>query len=110
MKSILFSVGAAAALAASAASAQTPGRNSFSVRNDSGATLMCMIKANGSSSIQNMTIRDGGAWTKSYKKAKDRRIRCEGPYSAWQRISPGTAYALRRNGKGAVVVSPVVRN
>ena len=110
MKSTSFSIVAAAAFAATAAGAQAPDPNAFSIRNDSGGTLLCTTKANGSSSIQNMTIRAGGAWTKSYKQAKDRRIRCEGPYSAWQRISPGTAYALRRNGKGSIVVAPADRN
>ena len=104
MKSIFLTM-SALALAGTAAAAQAPGANGFSVRNDSGATLLCMIKANGSASIQNMTIRTGDAWSKSYKQAKDRRIRCEGAYSAWHRISPGAVYSLRRTSSGSIVVA-----
>ena len=109
MKSTLLSIGAALTLAASAAAAQKPDPRGISIRNDSGVTLLCMIKANGSSSIQNMTIRDGRSWTRSYKQGKDRRIRCEGPYSLWHRISPGTLYSLRRHSSGSIVVSPAER-
>ncbi|MEA3060961.1 MAG: hypothetical protein QOJ94_742 [Sphingomonadales bacterium] len=91
-------------LAASPALAGNQGEHSFSLRNDTGQTVDCGIKRDGSAAIEGITIKAGEVWTKSYSSAKDRRVKCEGMFSNWQRIQPDGAYRLVRDAHERILV------
>jgi hypothetical protein len=94
---------AAGLLAASPALAGNQGQHSFSLRNDTGATIDCGIKRDGSSAIEGFTIKSGEMWTKSYSSAKPRRVKCEGTFSNWQRVEADGAYRLVRDDERILV-------
>ncbi|MEA3038436.1 MAG: hypothetical protein QOE79_949 [Sphingomonadales bacterium] len=91
-------------LAASPAMAGNQSEHSFSLRNETGATVDCGIKRDGSAAIEGITIKAGEVWTKSYSSAKDRRVKCEGTYSNWQRIQADGAYRLVRDANERILV------
>jgi hypothetical protein len=91
-------------LAASPAVAGNQGEHSFSLRNDTGATIDCGIKRDGSSAMEGITIKAGEVWTKSYSSGKARRVKCEGTFSSWQRIQPDGAYRLVRDASERILV------
>jgi len=91
-------------LAASPALAGNQGEHSFSLRNDTGGTIDCGIKRDGSAAIEGITIKAGEVWTKSYSSAKDRRVKCEGTYSNWQRIQADGVYRLVRDASERILV------
>ena len=68
---------AAAWLFSSPAVAQ--GTFNFSVRNDSGATLSCMVSRHGRSRFDRIVLRPGGAWSESARTDDVRRIYCDPP-------------------------------
>jgi hypothetical protein len=91
-------------LAASPATAGNQGEHSFSLRNETGATIDCGIKRDGSSAIEGFTIKAGEVWTKSYSSAKDRRVKCEGMFSNWQRVQADGTYRLVRDADERILV------
>jgi hypothetical protein len=91
-------------LAASPATAGNQGQHSFSLKNDTGATIDCGIKRDGSSAMEGITIKAGEVWTKSYSSAKVRRVKCEGLYSSWQLVRPDAAYRLVRDASERILV------
>jgi hypothetical protein len=91
-------------LAASPALAGNPGEHSFSLRNDTGGTIDCGIKRDGSAAMEGFTVKAGEVWTKSYSSAKARRVRCEGLYSKWQLVQPDSAYRLVKSDAERIVV------
>jgi hypothetical protein len=91
-------------LAASPALAGNQDQHSFSLRNDTGATVDCGIKRDGSSAMEGFTIKAGEVWTKSYSSAKARRVKCEGMFSAWQLVQPDAAYRLVKTDDERIVV------
>jgi hypothetical protein len=106
MKLRMISVAAAAAWLAvvpAAGTAQASG-SAFTVKNSTGKLLACAVKKDGSARTQDVLIKAGEVWTRSYSDAKDRRFRCEGVYSRWHRITAGRAYALVRAPDGRLMV------
>jgi hypothetical protein len=99
-----FAVTALAALSASAAAAGDP--RTFELRNESGGSLLCSIKADGSSRSENMMLKSGASWSKSYSNSKARRVRCEGAYSTWHKIEAGR-YRLVKLDAGRISVRPL---
>ena len=93
---------AMALLVAAPVVAQVPEQRSISVQNASGDALLCMVRAIGSSSAQRLFLKAGEAWRDD--GGKDRRLRCEGSYSTWHRVSPGRTYALLKSGHQRIVV------
>jgi hypothetical protein len=91
-------------LAASPALAGDQDQHSFSLRNDTGGTIDCGIRRDGSASMEGFTIKDGEVWTKSYSSSKARRVRCEGLYSKWQLVQPDAAYRLVRADEERILV------
>jgi hypothetical protein len=91
-------------LAASPALAGNQGEHSFSLKNDTGATVDCGIKRDGSSAMEGITIKAGEVWTKSYSSARARRVKCEGMFSAWQLVQPDSAYRLVRDASERILV------
>jgi hypothetical protein len=91
-------------LAVSPALAGNQGDHNFSLRNDTGATIDCGIKRDGSSAIEGITVKAGEVWTKSYSSAKARRVRCEGVYSKWQLVQPDAAYRLVKTDDERILV------
>jgi hypothetical protein len=101
-----FYCAAASLLLATPALAQMPDQRGFHVRNDSGETLLCMVRPVGSARTERLSLKADAAWSKSYDGRKDLRLRCEGAYSGWHRLSPGRAYSLLKKGTGMIVVQP----
>lgn len=99
-----FAGAAMAFVLAAPAAAQMQDQRSISVRNASGDSLLCMVRAVGSSSAERLHLKAGEAW--SDNGGKDRRLRCEGSYSTWHRVSPGHTYALLKSGQHRIVVQP----
>jgi hypothetical protein len=91
-------------LAASPALAGDQDQHSFSLRNDTGGTIDCGIRRDGSAVRETFTLKAGEVWTKSYSGAKARRVRCEGLYSSWQLIQPDAAYRLVRTDDERILV------
>jgi hypothetical protein len=91
-------------LAASPATAGNQDQHSFSLRNDTGGTIDCGIRRDGSAAMEGFTLKAGEVWTKSYPSAKARRVRCEGLFSNWQRVQPGASYRLVRSADERIVV------
>ena len=91
-------------LAASPVLAGNQGGYNFSLRNETGATIDCGIKRDGSSSFEGFTVKAGEVWTKSYSSAKARRVKCEGVYSTWQLVQPGSSYSLVKDAEQRIVV------
>ena len=89
-------------LPASPALAQ--GQHIFSLRNDTGATIDCGIKRDGSSAMEGITLKAGEVWTKGYSSSKARRVRCEGLYSKWQLVQPDANYRLVKPDNERIVV------
>src|SRR4051812_19719496 len=81
-------------LAASPAMAGNQGQHSFSLKNDTGETVDCGIKRDGSSAMEGITIKAGEVWTKSYSSAKARRVRCKGIFPSWQPARPAAPSGL----------------
>ncbi|MEA2998989.1 MAG: hypothetical protein QOH04_486 [Sphingomonadales bacterium] len=80
------------------------GQHSFSLKNDTGATIDCGIKRDGSSAMEGITIKTGEVWTKSYSSSKARRVRCEGLFSSWQLVQPDAAYRLVKDSDERILV------
>jgi hypothetical protein len=91
-------------LAASPALAGSEGEHSFSLKNETGATIDCGIKRDGSAAMEGFTLKAGDVWTKSYSSAKARRVRCEGLFSKWQLVQPDAAYRLVRDTDERILV------
>jgi hypothetical protein len=91
-------------LAASPALAGNEDQHSFSLRNDTGGTIDCGIRRDGSAAMERFTIKTGEVWSKSYSGAKARRVMCEGLYSNWQLVQPDAAYRLVRANDERIVV------
>jgi hypothetical protein len=94
----------AALLAASPATAGNQDQHSFSLRNDTGGTVDCGIRRDGSASMEGFTIKAGEVWTRSYSSAKARRVKCEGLFSNWQLVQPGSTYRLVRDAAERILV------
>ena len=89
-------------LGASPALAQ--GQNIISLRNDTGGTIDCGIKRDGSAAMEGFTLKAGEVWTRGYSSNKARRVRCEGLYSSWQRVQLNANYRLVKSDNERIVV------
>ena len=95
---------AAAALGASSAAANPQGDKTFTVKNESGKRVSCAVKRDGSARTSQVLLKAGQVWTSAVSDSKDRRVRCEGAYSQWQRISAGRAYSVVEASDGRLMV------
>ena len=103
-KSMIAIALVAASFGAGTAAAAPAG--GFEVRNQTGGTVYCAVKPDGSSRAERFLLKRDAVWSKSYSKSKDRRLRCDGAYSTWHRIAAGRSYVLVRTGSGMITVRP----
>ncbi|HEX2764342.1 MAG TPA: hypothetical protein VHM92_10960 [Allosphingosinicella sp.] len=93
---------ALAALAAPAGAASS--KAAYSVRNDVGRRIDCLVRVGGSSQTERLVIRTGATWTGRFSAKKGIRMRCEGEFSTWSRLSPGAAYMAVEGRKGLIQI------
>ena len=79
------------------------GQHAVTFRNDTGRFLACGLHKNGSSIIEELTLRPREMKPVIYVGSKSRWIRCEGAYSQWQDLALDGHYALVAEGPERVV-------